>query len=511
MNTKDTGEERSFMLKDPLVMDWHQGGANYLLAIGIDAYEHITPLTNCVRDTQDFVEVLQTEYGFTADHTITLYDAAATRSGILEAFESLSDTLTEQDNLLIYFAGHGYFKASNSIGCLAPVDADMKAIWTLIYNSVIRDYIRGIPAHHIFLVVDSCFSGDLILRSHEEEDLTRATEAYADRVDAKPSRWGLAAGRIEKVSDGIAGNNSPFNKALVTFLKTHNAHRFAVSELISHVSKITTYNADQTPIGGVLNKSGHQGGEFVFSRVGEGIPASPPVRRPMAQPGSSPTSSRQTLTKPKQAPQRSLPAPKMALYGGGILVLGLLAWFFSTQMGGTPSQALEDEFALTLIVKEEGEKPVRETIGKARVVIGDKDLGLKSLDEMGAITFTDISPQYLDSIVHLNFDQPVDILSPIAPTPRGGKRIEFVIKPKGTLVKGRVVDAQFRPVSKAILEFEGGEARDTTDISGNFSVRLPQAEGDKVQLRIRYQGEERFNRQETVSSRVLYDFELRDN
>jgi len=241
-------------------------GTNYLLAIGIDSYQHMGNLRNCVRDAKAFVAVLTGDYDFDSHHILELYDEQATRAQILSALDQLGDTLTDNDNLIIYYAGHGYYKPANRIGFLVPVDGKATANWSMIFNSTIRDYIRGMPAHHVLLVVDSCFSGDLILRSRGEAVLATGSETYAERVYGKPSRWGLAAGRIEEVADGIAGNHSPFNEALVTFLKTHHAKQFAVSELINHVSKITTYNSDQTPIGGILDKAGHQGGEFVFSR-----------------------------------------------------------------------------------------------------------------------------------------------------------------------------------------------------------------------------------------------------
>ena len=499
-----TGQERYFEIADPQKEEQRLMGTNYLLAIGINTYQHITPLTNCVRDTKDFVEILTSDYGFDPDHVVELYDEAATRNQILEAFESLSDTLTEHDNLLIYFAGHGYYKESNSIGCLVPVDAEMGSIWTLIYNSVIRDYIKGIPAHHIFLIVDSCFSGDLILRSAESDEISRATEAYADQVDTKPSRWGLAAGRIEQVADGIAGNNSPFNKALVTFLKTHHANKFAVSELISHVSKITTYNADQTPIGGVLNKSGHQGGEFVFRRGGgQPGPYRPHIRnRP--RPVSSNATNRKTQVRPSSARSNPKPTPKGALYGGGVLVLGLLTWLASTQLGKSVSGIPAEEFTLTLVVKEEGEKPVRETLGKIQVLLGDKDLGTHTLNENGTVILPNIAPTYLDSLVAIRFEQPINILSPEAQTPRMGKRMAFVIRPQGTTVTGRVVEKAGKNnivgVEGAILNFGMGGKRDTTDGNGEFSIELNQAEGDPIQIQIYHEGQLRLDRREIVSS-----------
>ena len=242
------------------------GGKNYLLAIGIDQYEHVGKLKNCVGDARAFVEVLEAHYGFSRKNIKELYNEDASQENIIEELEQLSETLGEKDNLIVYFAGHGIYKKRTQMGYLVPVGGKREKVASLIFNGRIRGYINGIQAHHIFLVVDSCFSGDLILRSRGEGNPIGAIESYAQKVASKPSRWGLAAGRIEEVADGIAGNHSPFNKTLVTFLKTHSSAQFAVSELINHVCKITTYNADQTPIGGILDKAGHQGGEFVFRR-----------------------------------------------------------------------------------------------------------------------------------------------------------------------------------------------------------------------------------------------------
>ncbi|MEZ4773258.1 MAG: caspase family protein [Bacteroidia bacterium] len=240
---------------------------NHLLAIGINAYEHVGHLGNCVMDTQALVNVLTEKYQFEPAQVTTLYDYEATRVAILDTLDRLSRQLSANDNLLIYFAGHGYYGEHVKKGYLVPVDGKIESISSLIYNSQIRDYIQGIPVHHLFLIVDSCFSGELILRKAETAE-EKGGEIYAQRVDAFPSRWGLAAGRIEVVSDGLIGDHSPFAKSLITFLEKNPADIFSASDLIQHVKKITTYNARQTPVGGVLQNAGDQGGEFVFRKKG---------------------------------------------------------------------------------------------------------------------------------------------------------------------------------------------------------------------------------------------------
>ncbi|MDX2248000.1 MAG: caspase family protein [Bacteroidia bacterium] len=259
--------DRKLKWDNPSAEKAYPSRTNHLLAIGINAYEHVGHLGNCVADTQALVSVLTEKYQFEPAQITTLYDHQATRAAILDTLDGLSRRLTARDNLLIYFAGHGYYGEHVKKGYLVPVDGKVESISSLIYNSQIRDYTHGMPVHHLFLVVDSCFSGELILRSAHEQDKTGG-EIFAQRVDAFPSRWGLAAGRIEAVSDGLIGDHSPFAKSLITFLEKNPADIFPASELVQHVKKITTYNASQTPVGGVLQNAGDQGGEFVFRKKG---------------------------------------------------------------------------------------------------------------------------------------------------------------------------------------------------------------------------------------------------
>ena len=81
-------DSRGFEISDPREDDQFTRGKNYLLAIGIDAYEHCSPLENAVLDAKAFVEVLIDQYGFLEENVIALYDEAATRVAIIDAFKS---------------------------------------------------------------------------------------------------------------------------------------------------------------------------------------------------------------------------------------------------------------------------------------------------------------------------------------------------------------------------------------------------------------------------------------
>ena len=245
----------------------HPKGINYLFAIAINKYVHAPQLGNCLKDAEDFISLLTTRYQFSSDHVIRLFDEQATLPNIYNQLKELSKKIKEQDNLIIYFSGHGYMDKSDKSGHLVPVDGAKDAVWTYMSNDNLLSRIRAIKSFHTFLIIDSCFSGTLFLNRSMD------SSALAEEVGRFPSRWGLAAGRIEEVADGYHGENSPFAKAVLSFLKTNTSAKFPVSELIQYVKKVTPRNSDQTPIGGPIFKAGDMDGEFIFELQGSEVVA----------------------------------------------------------------------------------------------------------------------------------------------------------------------------------------------------------------------------------------------
>jgi len=164
-----------------------------------------------VEDAKAIEQVLEERYVF--DELLTLHDAEASRDNILEYLELLENKLTAKDNLFIFYSGHGY--AQKKIGYIIPQDAPANTKRGFIPNSTLLNHLRTIEAHHILLVLDSCFSGSLLVGKDIQ------IQSVADRVDKIPSRYAISAGNIELVSDGIAGNHSPFANAVINFLKNN--------------------------------------------------------------------------------------------------------------------------------------------------------------------------------------------------------------------------------------------------------------------------------------------------
>jgi len=254
---------RHFEIPDPLNPQTLRHRRNHLLAIGIDSYAdpNIPDLSNPVRDTKAIVEVLYQQYQFEGTDIHEFYDADAHGDAIINALVELKSQVGKHDNLLIYLAGHGHYDKEFNMGYLIPADGNRNSRRSMITHGELRDYIRAIDGHHIFLIVDACFSGNLLVRNRELD-----TKRLSEAVDRHPSRWALAVGRIEAVEDGLRGNHSPFANSVLQFLRTTPQSPFPASELIQYVKRVTPRNARQTPIGAPLFQAGDLDGEFVFHR-----------------------------------------------------------------------------------------------------------------------------------------------------------------------------------------------------------------------------------------------------
>ncbi len=243
---------------DPLV------ARNFLLVVGINSYKHWPLLNNAVNDANDVTSVLMRDYNFDLANITILKDEQATQNNIYKGLRGLIEKITPKDNLIIYFSGHGYFDEILNEGYWIPVDANANAQGEYLPNSSILKIIESINSQHTFLIADACFSGSLFT------DPNRGL-GYLDKVEKIRSRWGLASGRLEVVSDGDIGSNSPFARVLLSYLKENSKPEFAVSELIQHVKMKVAEESGQTPIGSPLRLSGDEGGEFVFRRNGKSV------------------------------------------------------------------------------------------------------------------------------------------------------------------------------------------------------------------------------------------------
>jgi hypothetical protein len=230
---------------------------NYLLVVGINKYEHWPALNNAVKDADDIAGTMMSMYNFDFSNVTVLRDEQATRNNIYKTLRGYIEKVSATDNLLIYFSGHGHFDELLKEGYWVPVEAHLDSEGDYLPNSSILKIIESINSQHTFLIADACFSGSLF---------GEQKRGYADNVEKMRSRWGLASGRLEVVSDGSVGANSPFATELLEALKNNKKPKITVSELVQSVKLGVAEKAEQTPIGNPLKVSGDEGGEMVLYR-----------------------------------------------------------------------------------------------------------------------------------------------------------------------------------------------------------------------------------------------------
>ncbi len=236
-------------------------GKYYALIIGIDKYKGTwAPLKNAVSDAK----AMETSLGkYKFDVFRTLYNEQATREKIIDEFEWLIANAKEQDNVFVYYSGHGEFKKELNKGFWIPVDAEGTSTSKYISNSDLQTYLSGIKSKHTLLVSDACFSGD-IFRGNTVSVPFEESEKYYKEVHGLVSRQAMTSGGIEPVMDGGKDGHSIF---AYYFLKTlnENANKyFDASQLYNKIKIPVINNSDQSPKLSPVKGAGDEGGQFIF-------------------------------------------------------------------------------------------------------------------------------------------------------------------------------------------------------------------------------------------------------
>lgn len=243
----------------PIVQqDYNIGGFGRYnaLIIGNNKYTQLPNLANAKNDALALADVLKKKYRF--NNTTLLLDA--TRSQIIKALTYFRHRLTNEDNLLIYYAGHGWLDKDADEGYWLPVDADRDNPTNWVSNASITAFIRATEAKHIIIVADSCFSGKL---SRSISVASPSTGFDLRRLAKKRSRTVLSSGGLEPVMDRGGGEHSVFAKTFLQILE-ENENILEGQRLFTLLRRPVMLNSDQTPEYSDIRKAGHDGGDFLF-------------------------------------------------------------------------------------------------------------------------------------------------------------------------------------------------------------------------------------------------------
>ncbi|MGE5170328.1 MAG: caspase family protein, partial [Rudaea sp.] len=245
-------------------------GNYYALLIGNQNYQHLRQLNSPEADVKALGALLQDRYGFKVK---TLVDA--TRYDILTELNRYMETLTDKDNLLIYYAGHGEIEKASQEAFWLPVDADPGNDSNWISSDDLTRKIGPMRAKHILVVADSCYSG-VLTRSSISRPKPNANDEeryeWLKTVAAKKSRHVLSSGGKAPVMDGGGGKHSLFASVLLDALSVNDdvldgKHLGeAVSMRVLKKSKDMKFGDGQLPDYRPIRFADNDGGEFLFPK-----------------------------------------------------------------------------------------------------------------------------------------------------------------------------------------------------------------------------------------------------
>lgn len=232
-------------------------GKYYALIIGIQDYldETINDLDRPVADANSLYQLLTAKYTFDKQDVFLLKNP--TRDQLFESLESLSHQVKSTDNLLIFYAGHGYWDENRKQGYWYPSDARRLNRSSWLTNADLKEYISAIKSKHTLLISDACFSGGIFKSRSVMMGASRAIKELNDL----PSRKAMTSGTLKEVPD-----QSVFIEYLVKRLFQNTEKYLSAEQLFSSFRTAVINNSanGQVPQFGEIKEAGDEGGDFIF-------------------------------------------------------------------------------------------------------------------------------------------------------------------------------------------------------------------------------------------------------
>jgi uncharacterized protein len=251
-----------------LFVDKVNFGRYFALIVGNQKYDLLESLSTPHYDAERAAKILETKYGFKVTVIEDGNDVA-----ILKALNDLNSVLGPNDNLLIYYAGHGYRLKSEQqeTGYWLPRNAERPPSDTYwVPNEQITSHIGRLQAKRVLVVADSCYAG-LLSTDPSFLFLDKPTEVSQEYITFKlprRSRLLISSGGDNPVLDQGGDGNSVFAKAFLDVLDS-NTTIMTAPALFSKVQGKVKEGAQRNhfseePEFKSIKGAGHELGDFFF-------------------------------------------------------------------------------------------------------------------------------------------------------------------------------------------------------------------------------------------------------
>ncbi len=214
---------------------------DYALLFATDQYDNFADLVNPIDDAHSIGKMLKENYGF----EVEIVENPNQEDVFIKLSEYAQRKFKPQDQLMIFFAGHGYFDETFGEGFVVAKNSleNDKAKTTYISHNRLRGILQSNPSEHIFLAMDVCFGGtfDPVIASARgfESGETSDNEFLVRKLSQRTRKY-LTSGGKDYVSDGVPGKHSPFTLKMLQALSEGGGSDRVVtlSELKTYVEKL---------------------------------------------------------------------------------------------------------------------------------------------------------------------------------------------------------------------------------------------------------------------------------
>lgn len=239
---------------------------SWALIIGINDYQHVSPLGYACQDAQAVADLLIRRFDFQSENVTTLLNERASREAVSSAFLRFAQQdVQENDRIFVFFAGHGHTRTGNrgEVGYLVPADGDPDNLASLVRWDELTRSADLIRAKHVLFIMDACYGGLAVSRA-----LAPGASRFLKDMLRRYSRQVLTAGKADEVvadSGGPRPGHSMFTGHLLDALEGGVADYgiVAASAVMAHVYDRVAKDprSGQSPHYGFLDGDG----DFIFS------------------------------------------------------------------------------------------------------------------------------------------------------------------------------------------------------------------------------------------------------
>jgi hypothetical protein len=215
---------------------------DYALLFLTDKYDNWGSLVNPIADGRAIAANLEKLYGFKVD----VVENPSQDQIFRKVREYTEKKYQPLDQLMIFFAGHGYFDETFKEGFVVVKESmkDDPGKTSYVSYNRLRNVLNVIPCEHVMLMMDVCFGGtfDDAIASARDADVYKevSQSEFIIRKLAVKTRKYLTSGGKQYVSDGIPGKHSPFAKRVIDALNSLGGSDgiLTLTEMYPYVDKL---------------------------------------------------------------------------------------------------------------------------------------------------------------------------------------------------------------------------------------------------------------------------------